>query len=89
VGAAILVLMAAPGRYCQPAAEQRRDYGAYVLCAVVVAMATSGLAVAKKGGLFDIVFGGSGAALPVDFSHIAPCAAHGVLAIVLFRRQIG
>lgn len=52
-------------------------------------MAASGLAIAKEAGLFDIVFGGSGAALPVNFSHIAPRAAHGVLAIVLALTIIG
>ena len=61
----------------------------YLLYAVVIAMAASGLAIAKEAGLFDIVFGGSGEPLPVDFSHIAPRAAHGVLAIVLSLTIIG
>ena len=61
----------------------------YVLYAVVIAMAASGLAIAKEAGLFGIVFGDSGVALPVDFSHIAPRAAHGVLAIVLTLTIIG
>ena len=55
----------------------------YVLYGVAIAMAASGMAIAKEAGLFDIVFGGSGVPLPKDFSDIAPRAAHGVLAIVL------
>ena len=56
----------------------------YVLYAAVIAMAASWFGRSpKRRGCFDIVFGGSGEALPVDFSHIAPRAAHGILAIVL------
>lgn len=55
----------------------------YVLYALAIAMAASGMAIAKEAGLFDIVFGGSGEPLPKDFNDIAPRAAHGVLAIVL------
>lgn len=61
----------------------------YVLYAVVIAMAASGLAIAKEAGLFAIVFGGSSVPLPVDFNDIAPRAAHGVLAIVLSLTIIG
>lgn len=55
----------------------------YVLYALVIGMGASGLAIASAAGLFDIVYGGSGAALPVDFSHIAPRAVHGLLSVVL------
>lgn len=55
----------------------------YLLYALVIAMAASGLAIAKEANLFPIVFGGSTEPLPVDFSDIAPRAAHGALAIVL------
>lgn len=55
----------------------------YLLYAVVIAMSASGLAIAKEANLFAIVFGGAAEPLPVDFSDIAPRAAHGALAIIL------
>ena len=55
----------------------------YLLYAVVIAMAASGLAIANSAGLPAIVFGGSGEALPANFDDIAARAVHGVLALVL------
>lgn len=49
----------------------------------VIAMAGSGLTLSLLAGLPDIVFGGSGASLPADFSAYLPRAVHGVLAAVL------
>ena len=50
---------------------------------VVLAMVASGLAIANMAGLPAIVFGGSGASLPEDFSAFAPRKAHGALATLL------
>ncbi|SHK27685.1 cytochrome b561 [Shimia gijangensis] len=55
----------------------------WLFYAVVIAMCASGLAIANMAGLPGIVFGGSGAPLPADFSMYPPRAAHGVLATVL------
>jgi cytochrome b561 len=61
----------------------------YVL---VFAMCLSGLATANLAGLVPIVFGGSGDALPADFSDIAPRGAHaliGKLLVLLMATHIG
>ena len=50
---------------------------------VVLAMVASGLATANMADLPAIVFGGSGAPLPEDFSAIPPRKAHGALASLL------
>lgn len=50
---------------------------------VVIAMCLSGIAISQMAGLPAIVFGGSGAPLPVDFSAYPPRAAHGILALIL------
>jgi len=55
----------------------------YLFYGVVILMAASGLAIAKMAGLPDILFGGSGAALPASFEEFPPRMAHGVLAVVL------
>jgi cytochrome b561 len=54
--------------------------GLYLL---VFAMCGSGLALANLAGLPGIVFQGSGAALPVDFSDYGPRAAHGIISKLL------
>lgn len=56
---------------------------------LVIAMCASGLATANMAGLPEIVFGGSGAPLPVDFSAYPPRKAHGVLATVLTLLILG
>ncbi|MCP3970299.1 MAG: cytochrome b [Rhodobacteraceae bacterium] len=55
-------------------------WGLYLL---VIVMCASGLALANMAGLPAIVFGGSGEALPTDFSAFGPRAAHGILAKLL------
>lgn len=55
----------------------------YALYLIVILMAGSGFAIANMAGLPDILFGGSGAALPADFSEYPPRLAHGVLSTVL------
>lgn len=50
---------------------------------LVIAMCVSGLATANLAGLREIVFGGSGAPLPADFSAFPPRKAHGALATLL------
>ena len=50
---------------------------------LVFAMGASGLALAYAAGLPAIVFGGSGAPLPPDFSEYLPRAAHGLVATLL------
>jgi cytochrome b561 len=50
---------------------------------IVLAMVGSGLATANMADLPAIVFGGSGAPLPEDFSVFAPRKAHGTLAGLL------
>ncbi|WP_299354751.1 cytochrome b/b6 domain-containing protein [uncultured Shimia sp.] len=56
---------------------------------VVIAMCASGLAIANMAGLPAIVFGGSGAPLPSDFSAFPPRMAHGALATVLTLLILG
>lgn len=56
----------------------------YVLYLLVFIMAGSGIATSIQAGLPDIVFGGSGAALPETFSIYAPRITHGIIAKVLF-----
>lgn len=56
----------------------------YVLYLLVFIMAASGMATSIQAGLPDIIFGGSGAALPETFSIYAPRIAHGIIAKVLF-----
>lgn len=55
----------------------------WALYILVIAMAGSGLATAQLAGLPDIVFGGSGAPLPKDFSNFAPQNVHDFLAGIL------
>ncbi len=50
---------------------------------LVFAMAGSGLTTAVMAGLPDIVFGGSGAPLPEDFSIYPPRVAHGIIATLI------
>lgn len=52
----------------------------YVL---VILMALSGFALALQAGLPGIVFGGSGAPLPADFSAFVPRIVHGAIALLL------
>lgn len=61
----------------------------YLFYLVVVLMAASGIAIAQLAGLPEIVFGGSGAALPEDFSEFPPRIAHGVLSSVLLLLIFG
>lgn len=61
----------------------------YLFYLVVILMAGSGLAIANMAGLPEIVFGGSGAALPADFSEYPPRLAHGILSVVLGLLIIG
>lgn len=64
--------------------------GLYLL---VVAICGSGLALAYQAGLPGIVFGGSGAPMPADFSEYAPRAAHGIisrlLALLILAHVVG
>ena len=55
----------------------------YLLYALVILMAASGIGISVLAGLPDIVFNGSGAALPASFDELPPRAAHGVLALIL------
>lgn len=55
----------------------------WALYLLVFAMCASGMAIANIAGLPDIVFGGSGAALPATFDDIAPRMAHGLLSNLL------
>lgn len=55
----------------------------FLLYLIVILMAGSGLAIATSAGLFDIVFGASGAPLPVNFDEFPPRAAHGVISKIL------
>ncbi|MFW5427506.1 MAG: cytochrome b [Methylophagaceae bacterium] len=55
----------------------------YLFYGVVILMAGSGIAISVAAGLPDIVFGGSGAALPENFDEFAPRMAHGALSVVL------
>lgn len=56
---------------------------------VVFALCASGLAIASAAGLPDIVFGGSGNPLPVNFDDIPPRAAHGAIATLLTLLFVG
>lgn len=56
----------------------------YALYALVFLMAVSGLSLSMQAGLVPIVFGGSGALLPVDFYDFVARALHGFIAPVLF-----
>ncbi|MGB0847522.1 MAG: cytochrome b [Thiolinea sp.] len=55
----------------------------YVLYLLVILMAASGIAISVLAGLPDIVFGGSGAALPTSFDAFPPRAMHGIIAKLL------
>jgi len=61
----------------------------YFFYLVVILMAGSGFAIANMAGLPDIVFGGSGVALPESFSEYPPRIAHGVLGVVLTLLIVG
>lgn len=61
----------------------------YVFYVIVFLVAGSGIAIANMAGLPDIVFGGSGAPLPADFSEYGPRQAHGVLTTLLFLVIVG
>lgn len=50
---------------------------------VVILMGMSGIAIANLAGLPDIVFNGSGVALPDTFDEYPPRIAHGVLSFIL------
>ncbi len=50
---------------------------------LVFFMAASGIALAIQTGLPDIVFNGSGAALPADFHDFTPRLVHGILSKIL------
>lgn len=55
----------------------------YVLYLLVILMVVSGIAISMMAGLPDIVFGGSGAALPASFDEFPPRMVHGVIAMLL------
>jgi cytochrome b561 len=55
----------------------------WALYLLALAMVATGLATAWSAGLFGIVFGGSGAPLPADFSVFTPRVAHGIIANLL------
>lgn len=55
----------------------------YLFYLIVTLMAGSGIAIAGMAGLPDIIFGGSGAPLPADFSEYPPRIAHGILSVIL------
>ena len=61
-------------------AGEAAHWGLYLLAAAMVA---SGIGIAQSAGLFDIVFGGSGAPLPEDFSIYPPRIAHEVIGSLL------
>ena len=56
----------------------------YAFYLLVFMMAASGMATSLQAGLPDIVFSGSGAALPETFTQFPPRIAHGVISKVLF-----
>lgn len=58
----------------------------YVL---VIAMAGSGIAMARMAGLPEIVFGGSGAPLPESFYAYPPRYAHGIIGTLLGLLVLG
>lgn len=55
----------------------------YLFYLIVILMGVSGIAIANLAGLPDIVFGGSGTALPTSFDEFPPRMAHGALSIIL------
>lgn len=55
----------------------------WMLYLLVFAMVGSGIGIAVSADLFAIVFGNSGATLPVDFSNIPARMAHGIIAAIL------
>lgn len=55
----------------------------YILYLLVILMAVSGMAISIMAGLPDIVFGGSGAALPATFDEFPPRLVHGIIAKLL------
>ena len=55
----------------------------YLLYGLVILMCASGIGISIMAGLADIVFGGSGTALPASFDELLPKLIHGVLAIAL------
>jgi len=55
----------------------------YGLYALVIAMAVSGIVISATAGLPDIVFFGSGEALPENFNDIFARSVHGALSLVL------
>jgi len=55
----------------------------YIFYALVILMAVSGLATANLAGLPEIVFAGSGDALPATFDDFPPRLAHGAIAALL------
>ena len=55
----------------------------WVLYILVALMVLSGLGTAFGGGLFPIVFGGSGDAIPADLMELAPRIAHGLVSNLL------
>lgn len=63
--------------------------GHYALYTIVILMSVSGIVTAQLAGLGDIVFFGSGAALPETFEGIAPLVAHQVLSTVLMLLVAG
>ncbi len=65
---------------------QAAHWGLYAL---VFGMVASGIGISLMAGLPDIVFGGSGAPLPADFSAFPPRAAHGLLATLLGLTILG
>jgi cytochrome b561 len=63
--------------------------GHYILYTVVILMSVSGIVTAQLTGLGDIVFFGSGAALPETFEGVAPLMAHRVLSTILMLLVTG
>lgn len=55
----------------------------WALYALVLVMVASGIGISVLAGLPDIVFGGSGAPLPADFSAYPPRMVHGILSKLL------
>ncbi|WP_421853165.1 cytochrome b [Oricola sp.] len=55
----------------------------WVLYSLVALMVLSGLGTALGGGLFPIVFGGSGDPIPADLNDLAPRMAHGLVSNLL------
>lgn len=72
-----------------PAVNKLGQAAHWVLYALVFGMVASGIGISLLAGLPDIVFGGSGAALPADFSAFPPRAAHGVISTLLGLTILG